>query len=247
MTPAEAHDRRLSSGYSMSGTRASSEYEHRLQSLDLDLFSDVPSETSLRDRRSLLSLYNACRESFSRFAYLEIGSHLGGTLQVLLRDERCNRIISVDSRPESQPDNRGRRFAYPGNTSQRMLDHLQAVPDARLEKISCIEASTQELSLEEFRGTASLCFIDGEHTNEAVLRDARFCAAVVNGDGAIVFHDRRIVRSAIAEFLSELEGYFTVTAYSLPDALFVVELGDPRLARSRWISQLTRAGEDAPV
>ena len=34
-----------------------------------------------------------------RFAYLEIGSHLGGSLQVLIQDERCERIVSIDSRP----------------------------------------------------------------------------------------------------------------------------------------------------
>lgn len=225
-------------------TVAGDEFERQLASLDMGLFGYVPSETSPRDRKSLLALYNACGECFSEYSYLEIGSHLGGTLQVLLRDERCKEIISIDPRPQDMPDDRGRRFAYPGNTTERMLHHLRAVPGGRLEKLRTIEASTADLAPQDFVGAASFCFIDGEHTHESALRDARFCRAVVSDDGAIAFHDRSVVAPAIRDFLLELDGACEFSAYELPGALFVVEVGTARLIRTAWMSRLEwRASE----
>jgi hypothetical protein len=220
---------------------AEDEFEHQLASLDISLFEYVPSETSPRDRKSLLALHNACADSFSTFSYLEVGSHLGGTLQVLLRDHRCRRIISIDPRPEDVPDDRGHPIAYPGNTTERMLQHLRAVPDGRLEKLRTIEASTADLDAKDFTGAARLCFIDGEHTYESALRDARFCRVAVNDDGAIAFHDRRVISSAIRDFILELEqGPCDFSAYELPASLFVVELGTARLIRTPWTSRLER-------
>src|SRR5256885_15040664 len=81
--------------------------EAALTALDTSLFDNVRSQTSERDRISLLALHRACRDAYGRFAYLEIGSHLGGSLQVLVADPRCTSITSIDSRPESAPDVRG--------------------------------------------------------------------------------------------------------------------------------------------
>jgi hypothetical protein len=229
------------------GAVTDDEFERQLATLDIGLFDHVPSETSPRDRTGLLALYNACRDSYDSFTYLEIGSHLGGTLQVLLRDDRCKSIVSIDPRPKAVPDDRGRTIAYPGNTTERMLKHLRAVPGGVLEKLRTIEASTADLVPEDFAGVASICFIDGEHTHESALRDARFCRTAVSEDGAIVFHDRRVVEAAIGDFLLELEDRCNFTAYELPGALFVVEIGMARLIRTPWIPRLERRVPKRPL
>jgi hypothetical protein len=212
-------------------------FEARLRSLDPGLFGRIPSETGQSDRVSLLALHNACRETYGKFGYLEIGSHLGGSLQVLLADDRCTAITSIDPRPTTQPDARGRDFAYPGNSTERMLAYLRTVPGADLAKLRTVEASTEDLLAETFTGVAELCLIDAEHTLEAALRDARFCRGVIGEEGAIAFHDRGLVREAIERFIGELDpGSFT--AYPLQGSVFVIELGPPRLVNSDWVSRL---------
>jgi SAM-dependent methyltransferase len=212
-------------------------FEARLRSLDAGLFDHVPSETTWHDRVSLLALQNACRETYPSFQYLEVGSHLGGSLQVLIVDQRCTAITSIDPRPPSLPDARGPDLAYPGNSTERMLAYLRQVPGADLAKLRTVEASTQDIAAAAFEKAAQLCFIDGEHTNDAALRDARFCRQVVGDQGAIVFHDRRLVRGAIEAFIAELDpGSFA--AYPLQGSVFVVEFGPPRLLRSEYVARL---------
>jgi SAM-dependent methyltransferase len=212
-------------------------FEVRLQSLDPGLFDRVPSQTTRADRVSLLALHNACRESHGTFRYLEIGSHLGGSLQALVADDRCAAITSIDSRPPSQPDARGIDFTYPGNSTERMLAYLRTIPGADLDKLHTVEASTDELPMTSFEGIAQLCFIDAEHTYDAALRDARFCRGVIGAEGAIAFHDRRLVGKAIEQFIGELD-HGSFTAYPLQDSIFVIELGPPRLVRSEWVAPL---------
>jgi hypothetical protein len=217
-------------------------FEEALESLDTSLFGYVRSQTGEEDRLSILALHNACRRSYDEFSYLEIGSHLGGSLQVLIADDRCLQIVSIDSRPARQPDERGPAFDYPDNRTQRMLDQLESVPGADLGKLHTIEATTAEVSPEELPAPPQLCFIDAEHTVEAALRDARFCRAAVRDDGAIVFHDRRVVRGAIERFLDEL-GSVPHDGYPLLGSVYVVELGETRL---RPTVQTLLAGRGEP-
>jgi hypothetical protein len=202
-------------------------FEQALGALDTSLFDHVPTQTSESDRRSLLALHHACREVHGSFAYLEIGSHLGGSLQAFLADARCTSIVSIDPRPARQPDTRG-TFDYPDNTTARMLEHLASVPGAELGKLHTIEASTADVSPRDLPARPRLCLIDGEHTNEAALRDGRFCLEAVDGDGAIVFHDRRLVRGAIKELLDELAGV-AHRGYPLMGSVYVVEAGEAPL------------------
>jgi hypothetical protein len=206
------------------GTR----FERALESLDTSLFAHVPSETSEWDRLSLLALQNACRECYGSFAYAEIGSHLGGTLQVLIADERCRSITSIDARPAAQPDPRG-LIPYPENSTERMLRHLRSVPGADLGKLRTIEAETRSVSPDELP-PAQLCLVDAEHTHEAALRDAHFCRRLARDDGAILFHDRELVRSAIERFLEDL-GRTPHEGYPLLGQIYVVEVGQTRLRR----------------
>src|SRR5581483_6433047 len=179
----------------------------RLSRLDESLFDAVESQTSVQDRRSLLALHGAVADAAGSFVYLEIGSHRGGSLQVLVSDERCRKIVSIDPRPEWQPDDRPgiEGWAYSGNSTEEMLGLLAAVPGADVTKIETIELGTESIDPETV-DRPDLCFVDGEHTQIAALRDAGFCHAALRGRGVIAFHDFWIVAPAVLRFLGELKG-----------------------------------------
>ena len=120
-------------------------FEERLEALELSLLESIESQTTEFDRRSLLALHLACRRAYGRFAWLEIGSHLGGSLQTLVCDPACARIDSIDPRPPAQDDERGERYAYPENTTARMLDLLGTLEGADLDKVTIHESGTEQL------------------------------------------------------------------------------------------------------
>ncbi len=214
--------------------------EDRVAALDTRLFDLVPSSTTDDDRRSLLALHD-CVATRGELSYLEIGSHLGGSLQPALLDPRCTHVVSIDPRPQMQPDDRPNfdEAAYSGNSTARMLENLRAVPGANLSKLETVEESTENLAPDAF-APPDFCFIDGEHTNRAALCDARFCRAVMRGTGVIAFHDSYAVERAILTFLRESPRPHR--AYSLRSSVFVVELGGVRslLDDARVRAQLYR-------
>lgn len=198
----------------------------RISDMDTSLFRPIESQTTEPDRQSLLALHAAIAER-GPFDYLEIGSHLGGSLQVLVADPRCRSIVSIDTRPLSLPDDRGDDVAYPENSTQRMLELLASVPGADLSKIETFERGTDRLSVAELPTRPQFCFIDAEHTRAAALRDARFCLEATAPDGVIAFHDSNVVLPGIEDFLAGLDRPHH--AFQMPDSVFVVELGQPRL------------------
>jgi len=202
----------------------------RVERQDVSLFDQIPALLEMDDRRSLLALHSACAKVHGTFSYLEIGSHLGGSLQALVRDPACNAIASIDARPDWQPDEGGVNIAYPGNSSARMLDLLAGLPGASLGKIRTFDVSTTQLSPVDLGLVPSLCFVDGEHTDEAALRDARFCRAAVRDSGCIAFHDAAIVYRGVAQFLHELDAEAVAySAYLLPATIFVIEFPQAKL------------------
>ena len=213
----------------------------RVEALDVGLFKTINSQTKKGDRASLLALHGACAERFGTFGYLEIGSHLGGSLQAVIRDPRVTKIVSIDLRPEATPDERGKAIPYVGNSTQRMLDNLVALPGADVEKLHAIDADTRSLKANDSPIRPELCFIDGEHTVESCLADARFCRSVLADRGAIAFHDTGLIHPAIATFLAELrrDGLKPV-AYPLPDVVFVIELGGCDLHKTTAIRRLLK-------
>ena len=174
------------------------------------------------DRRALLAVHDAIARRADTFSYLEIGSHLGGSMQSFIADTRCSQIVSIDPRPREQPDDRGQLFVYENNSTARMLALLASVPGADLTKLEAIERGTGDLEPNMLR-RPDLCLIDGEHTYAAALRDARFCRAAVRGEGVVLFHDQWVVESAIVDFVRETPG--RLTAYPMRGALFAVEIG----------------------
>jgi hypothetical protein len=207
----------------------------RIGQLDTSLFDSVESQTSVPDKQGLLALHAAVAGE-KPFRYLEIGSHLGGSLQVVIADPRCEQITSIDPRPQDQPDERaelGFRYEYDGNSTDRMLGLLREVPGADLDKLQTIEAGTDTLDPADLATRPDWCFIDGEHTETAALRDARFCAAAIGNSGVIAFHDSAVTPLAIETFVRGLRG--RAVGFSLPDSLYVVEVGERRLLTSPTI------------
>jgi hypothetical protein len=199
--------------------------EERIQRLDTSLFSHVDSQSTDNDKRTLLALQAHFRVGREGFTYLEIGSYMGGSLQSCVVDGQCQHIVSIDPRPRSLPDDRGVTWTYEDNSTQKMISLLAKIPGADVGKIHPIDAGTDSITPQDIPFTPDLCFIDGEHTDESALRDARFCLSVVRQDGCIFFHDAQIVYKGIDRFLKELvAANRRHRAFILPDSIFIVDL-----------------------
>ena len=202
-------------------------FGEQIESLDLKLFDAIPSQTTQRDKHSLLACQLAVRTLCQSYAYLEIGSYLGGSLQPYLVDPRCTKIFSIDRRPATQPDARGIDYAYKNNSTERMLANLAEIDGPGLSKITCFDADASGLQPQVIVPKPRVCFIDGEHTDEACFKDCRFCLDVLEHDGVIVFHDAQIVYNGLIRVVALLnERRIRYHAYHLPDTVFVVEIND---------------------
>lgn len=216
------------------------DFERDINNLDLRLFEKIPSQSTDHDKRSLLAIEHAARELCPEYHYLEIGSYLGGSIQPHLLDPRCRRIYSIDKRPYSQPDARGFDFVYENNSTARMMEKLAAVSEKR-EKITTIDGDSGSIDPSKIHDKIQLCFIDGEHTDEAVVSDFNFCLRVLADNGAIVFHDAQITYNGIADCIAYLEqNDIKFTAYALPNIVFVIEIGDFPLHKNVAISERLR-------
>jgi hypothetical protein len=209
----------------------------QIRRLDPDLFTLIPAQSTDWDRRALLALHAATADARGSFCYLEIGSYLGGSLQAVTRDPRCTTVISIDPRRTTTPDERTGTWQYADNTTEHMLRRLASLPGVDLSKVATLEASTEDLRVEDLRCRPHYCFIDGEHTNEAVLRDARFCVeALEGGEGVVAFHDQEIVAPAITAFLREVWSDVSM-ALAFTGSVFAVEFGDAGILRSTVVDR----------
>ena len=170
----------------------SMDYASAIAAGDISVFR-VPSQTTVDDRWSLLRLQRLVRQAYRPYSYLEVGSHLGGSIFPHLVDERCSSIVSIDPRPEAQPDQRGRDFFYDGNTTRRMLDTLSAAAgEAALVKIRTFDSDVSTVAPKQVGRNIRLALIDGEHTNRAAFRDFSQVLKMVERDSIIAFHDSNI-------------------------------------------------------
>ena len=216
------------------------EFDNAITELDLRLFQTIESQSTDLDKQSLLACELAVREIAPNYNYLEIGSHLGGSIQPHLLDPRCRQIYSIDKRPPSQPDARGFDFVYENNSTRRMMELLSKVAE-NTEKITTIDGDTKTISPDSIRDRIQLCFVDGEHTDKAVVTDFNFCLRVLDEGGAIVFHDAQITYNGIAECIRTLEEKnIEFRAYVLPHIVFVVEIGDFPLHKNKAIAERLR-------
>lgn len=139
------------------------------------------------------------------YTYLEIGSHLGGTIQPHYVDPRCKLIYSIDKRPALQPDERGRNFEYAANSTAKMLTNLNTVfPFVSTEKLTTFDCDACEVDPVKIAEKPNICFIDGEHTNTAVCSDFNFCLKVCHPNAIIAFHDTYLVFKGIEEIKNYL-------------------------------------------
>jgi hypothetical protein len=178
----------------------------RVESLAVDLFDAIPSQTSAADRRSLLAVQRATARRFGRYAYLEIGSHLGGSIQPHLLDPRCERIFSIDSRPPSQPDDRSPGYIarYEGNSTERMLTLLGNVAPGETGKLRCFDTDASAVDPAAIHPRPAIAFIDAEHTRRAVLSDYASCRRMLAPGGTILFDDFPIVYPGVLEIYRDL-------------------------------------------
>jgi Methyltransferase domain len=199
--------------------------EERIESLDVSLFEAVPSQSYPEDRKSLL-LLQRCLRRRGTYTYLEIGSHLGGTLQSHLVDGRCQRIYSIDKRPIEQADEYSGACYYPGNSTHRMLDGLQAAyPDSSIQKIETFDADAREIDPAAIPLKPEFCFIDGEHTDKAVASDFNFCLKVCHPDGIIAFHDANVITDELMRIKRRLnESKVRFRGFLLPRHVYVILL-----------------------
>ncbi|HLX33001.1 MAG TPA: class I SAM-dependent methyltransferase [Gaiellaceae bacterium] len=209
-------------------------FRERLNAVDRTLFDHVEAQLTLSDRISLLALHASIADRLGEFVYLEIGSFKGGSLQALVADERCRKIVSIDKRVEWQRDDARAQtgVGYPQNSTQEMLDLLASVPGADMTKLETIELGTDQIDPTALP-RADFCFIDGEHTHDAALRDGRFCRQALGERGFVAFHDYPIVGRAILRFLRETR---EARGYLLADDVFVVEVGVPTLLSDARVS-----------
>jgi hypothetical protein len=195
----------------------------RIQALDVSIFT-VKTATGQGDRLSLLRLQNLVAAQGS-YAYVEVGSFLGGTLVPHLLDPRCASVLSIDLRPDEQPDERGRAYSYKGSTTARMLGILRPhVPDEGMAKLATFDGDASAYAPAE--GEAyDLAFIDGEHTITACFSDYVSLRELMKPDGIIVFHDSNLVTDAIINCERDLMGRrVPCRLFFLPDNVAAIAL-----------------------
>ena len=213
------------------------EFEEKLKRLDRSLFNAIRAQLHTNDKVTLLAIQQAFRKVFPDYVYLEIGSYLGGSLQPYYLDPLCRHIYSIDNRIAIAPDERG-SIKIPENSHQTMLNNLKALSEPNLKKLTCIEADSKGLGNAQFNPPPNLCFIDGEHTNEAVMRDFLLCLKAIGPSGVLYFHDANIIFEGLREatlHLTKLKIPFR--AYNLPAFVFVIEVGRPFLYKDPVISE----------
>lgn len=214
-------------------------FEKLIQNLDLKLFEKIQSQSTDNDKKSFLAVQLAVRELQPNYNYLEIGSYLGGSIQPYLLDEKCAKIYSLDKRPLQQPDARGIDYVYQNNSTARMIEHLKKVAPENLDKLTTIDGDSREVKPSAIKDKIHYAFIDGEHTDEAVVSDFKFCLELLDESGAIGFHDAQITYNGIAECVKLLEKEGAkFRAYSLPTNVFVIEVGDFPLHKNPEILEL---------
>src|SRR5262249_2295273 len=170
---------------------------------------------------------NVVRSLLGTYTYLEIGSHLGGSLFPHLLDSACTAAISIDPRPPAQADERAEVFRYEENSSSRMRTVLsEHLSPLALEKLTTIESDVSAVEAGVLDAKASLVLIDAEHTNVACYSDFVGVMQLVKPDCMVMFHDANLIADAIcnAERFLDYLGVVHETAF-LPDSVAVIGLG----------------------
>jgi Methyltransferase domain len=199
----------------------------QIRSHDTSIFT-ILTAMSQADKAAFLELQNIIGSLYPGYSYLEVGSDQGGSLIGPLFDSRCGALVSVDLRPPMQPDERGRTFDFPDNSTGRMLEILakNGVSKTALARLRCFDTDLEQLPFWRVGQRARLAFIDAEHTNQAVFRDwlnvSRFMAA----DSIVAFHDANLIFDALENIQAMLKHQaICFSAHYLPSSMFVIGTG----------------------
>jgi hypothetical protein len=211
---------RLTEGHNARPTAVS-----MIEALDTSVFAIQPGHYS--DRTSFLRVQRLVRTIQPGYAYLEVGSDLGGSLLPHLLDPACRVAVSVDPRPESQPDERGSDFHYAGNSTARMLAELGKHANAEeLGKLVTLNTNAAAIDRTAVATRPHLVLIDAEHTNVAAFSDFLSVLPLVADDSMITFHDANLVGDTI-QIIERFLAYMR-TPYSmviLPSCVAVFAFG----------------------
>jgi hypothetical protein len=202
---------------------ASAALAARLAAADVSLYGNISAELTHSDKRCLLHIQRAVRAKPRGYVYLEIGSHLGGSIQPHLMDPACTAIHSIDPRPLVQADARGFRVHYPDNSTERMLENLRRLAPEQLTKVVTYQVNAEDVSNLNPIAGVDLIFIDGEHTDDRALADFKAVLPLCNSGAVIVFHDAPLVHGAIKSAMELMKAKgISFRSLPLPDTLFAV-------------------------
>jgi hypothetical protein len=236
------------------------EFERRIERLDLQLFNAVKTQAREGDKQSWLALQRAIRRSNASYTYLEIGSYLGGSLQPHLLDPKCTKIFSIDKRSFEAPDDRALSnkrifegpddrahldcvYQYENNDTERMLQNLRAVDPNQITKIKCFDSDSRGVDPTLIEQRPDICFIDGEHTSDAVVSDFEFCLKVCASNAAICFHDDNIIYPALSDIEHTLRTRnIPFAALKLLDTTYLIALRDSPVCQDYSIRNLATDG-----
>ena len=199
--------------------------QRQIADCDPSIFS-IRSKTTTGDRRSLLRLQGIARAR-GPYTYLEIGSYLGGTLLPHVLDDRCRRIIAIDTRPPMSADIRGEKISYSDASTEAMLCTLrEKAGDKAIGKIITFDLDAAAVAKKGIPHLADLAFIDGEHTNEATFDDFISTLSMCKENALIAFHDSNLITDAILNCESLLRHEArTYRSYFLPDQVCALTIG----------------------
>ena len=217
----------------------------QIQACDQSLFP-ISSQIGPSDKNSLLTVQNIVRRHAPGYVYIEVGSHLGGTLTPHLVDPLCKAVYSIDKRPLSQLDERGTYFDYVDNSTQKMIETLRTfLPHTCLAKLQTFDMDASEVRRNHISLHPDLAFIDGEHTNTAAFRDFLSIYKFCKKSSIIVFHDVAYVADAIVNVESLLT-FLKVRygSYILADCVCVMLFNDYVDIAEKTISSIALDKED---
>jgi len=210
----------------------------RIEARDVSLFGAISSQTTDSERESLLEVQAKMADAIGAYRYLEIGSHLGGSIQPHLMDVRCQAIISIDRRPEAQADEQRGECLYPENSTQRMLGLLEPLAPDQLGKIQCFDCDASNIDATLIANHPELMFVDGEHTDEAVVRDAAFCAQIAADESILLFHDSTIVSRGLRRVLKQVLDRRCSGAKKLKGSVMAFALGEANGRAARILGSI---------
>lgn len=211
--------------------------------MDMEAFSHIPTISSEGDRLAWLAIQASVASVIPSYCYLEIGSFLGGSLQQYYTDPKCTKIYSIDKRPKLNPDNREIEIKYCDNTQEIMISNLAKISNERIGIVECFGGDVSDIDKEMIKSKPAICFIDGEHTDKAVVNDFDFVFSVADKNAVIYFHDSPIVYKGIIKVIKKLsESKRKFELYKMTGSTFAILLDDCSIGKCYEFTNCSKSG-----